>query len=198
MVKQVGNNWQWQYDDVNLDVLNKPNIPLDNVATALTVLHLLEIELTNDKVNQFISHTKVAGRTELFKADCDVILDVAHNPQAARYLASHIMSMTTENKYHQIIGVVGMLADKDIINTLLPMSDVIDDWYIGELSIPRTASSKFITKQLTIASTGTKLVNCFDNIAQAFKMASQNSNENDLIVVFGSFYTVAEIRRLLI
>jgi dihydrofolate synthase/folylpolyglutamate synthase len=96
-----------------------------------------------------------------------------------------------------------MLSDKDISNTLKPMLAIIDDWFIGEVLAPRSASKADIWQQLNKnlgnnLSTNTKLLNCFDNITQAFKMANKNSNETDLIVVFGSFYTVAEIRRLMI
>mgnify|MGYP006079950039 CR=1 FL=1 len=203
IVDTSGAQWSWSYEQLVLDKLNKTNIPQDNVATALMVLHLLGIKLTNKKVNQAIKLTKVAGRTELFKENCDVLLDVAHNPQAARYLAQYIAHLKSKNNYQRVIAVVGMLSDKDISNTLKPMLAIIDDWFIGEVLAPRSASKADIWQQLNKnlgnhLSTNTKLLNCFDNITQAFKMANQNSNETDLIVVFGSFYTVAEIRRLMI
>ncbi|MFB1015909.1 MAG: bifunctional tetrahydrofolate synthase/dihydrofolate synthase [Alteromonadaceae bacterium] len=203
IVDTSGAQWSWSYEQLVLDKLNKTNIPQDNVATALMVLHLLGIKLTNKKVNQAIKLTKVAGRTELFKENCDVLLDVAHNPQASRYLAQYIAHLKSKNNYQRVIAVVGMLSDKDISNTLKPMLAIIDDWFIGEVLAPRSASKADIWQQLNKnlgnnLSTNTKLLNCFDNITQAFKMANKNSNETDLIVVFGSFYTVAEIRRLMI
>ena len=203
IVDTSGAQWSWSYEQLVLDKLNKTNIPQDNVATALMVLHLLGTKLTNKKVNQAIKLTKVAGRTELFKENCDVLLDVAHNPQAARYLAQYIAHLKSKNNYQRVIAVVGMLSDKDISNTLKPMLAIIDDWFIGEVLAPRSASKADIWQQLNKnlgnnLSTNTKLLNCFDNITQAFKMAYKNSNETDLIVVFGSFYTVAEIRRLMI
>ena len=202
IVDTSGAQWSWSYEQLVLDKLNKTNIPQDNVATALMVLHLLGIKLTNKKVNQAIKLTKVAGRTELFKENCDVLLDVAHNPQAARYLAQYIAHLKSKNNYQRVIAV-GMLSDKDVCNTLKPMLAIIDDWFIGEVLAPRSASKADIWQQLNKnlgnnLSTNTKLLNCFDNITQAFKMANKNSNETDLIVVFGSFYTVAEIRRLMI
>jgi dihydrofolate synthase/folylpolyglutamate synthase len=203
MVENFNEQWSWSFENLILDKLDKTNIPQDNVATALMVLQLLEVKLTNDKVNQLIKTTNVAGRTELFKDDCDILLDVAHNPQAARYLAQYLTEIKKKNNYHRVFAVVGMLSDKDVCNTLKPMLTLIDKWFIGEVLAPRSASTEDIYQQLNKylsnnLSTNTKLLNCFDNITQAFKMASQNTNEKDLIVVFGSFYTVAEIRRLLI
>jgi len=191
-------DWQWTFDRLSLKGLDKTNIPQDNVATALSVLQLLNFELNSAKVNQLIKATKVPGRTELFKGECDVLLDVAHNPQAAKYLEQYLIDLIKSNKYQRIYGVVGMLADKDVVNTLSPMVELIDEWYIGCLSVPRAATSELISKQLKEISPESKILNCFDNVGQAFKIASKNVSRNDLIVVFGSFFTVAEIRRLLI
>jgi len=88
-----------------------------------------------------------------------------------------------------------MLADKDITNTLAPLSEVIDDWNVASLAVPRAATSKQMKSELTLI---TNSINCFDNITQAFKMANHKAESTDLILVFGSFYTVAEIRPLLV
>ncbi|NQY88061.1 MAG: bifunctional tetrahydrofolate synthase/dihydrofolate synthase [Colwellia sp.] len=208
----IGQNqglWQWQYTggnstDVNDDTilltdLVSTHIPRDNVATALMVLTQLGVMLATDKVNALIVKTKVAGRTELFinnsVDDCDVMLDVGHNPHAGRYLARKLAQFKQQNKYQRIIAVVAMLADKDICNTLQPFHTVIDDWYIGPLTVPRAASVEVMTAAL---ANFTNSINCFDNVTQAFKIANKKTQSTDLILVFGSFYTVAEIRRLLV
>ncbi len=203
--------WQWCFKQYSLENLNKPHIPKDNVGTALTVLSLLDVELTTEKINQIIEKTRVNGRTELFKrqattilepkeqidgttgscAMADVMLDVGHNPQAARYLAAEVAT----RGYSRILAVVGMLADKDIANTVLPMVELVDEWYLGSLSVPRAATADDIKNSL---SKFEESVNCFDNVTQAFRMACKNADENDLILVFGSFFTVSEIRRLLV
>lgn len=215
--KNIGDNqglWQWQATnfastDVNITEANdetmclknlvNTHIPRDNVATALMVLTQLGVTLTTDKVNALISKTKVAGRTELFINNsvntCDVILDVGHNPHAGRYLAKKLTQLKQHNKYQRIIAVVAMLADKDIKNTLQPFHEVIDDWYVAPLILPRAASVEVMAREL---ANFTKSVNCFDNITQAFKIANEKAQSTDLIIVFGSFYTVAEIRRLLV
>lgn len=192
-------SWLWSYENFTLTNLSITKIPQDNVATALMVLHLLKVELTSDKINKLIHETKVAGRTELIEAQPNILLDVAHNPQAGRYLASYLAKVSKGKKYQKITAVVGMLADKDIVNTLQPMQQLIDHWYVGNADAPRAATAEFIAETLTkTLATDANLINCFDNITQAFKMACHESDENDLVVAFGSFYTVAEIRRLLI
>ena len=216
--------WQLQFIDVdeknqkiecNLHNLITTYIPQDNVVTALMVLKQLGVQLTTNKVNSLISNTQVAGRTELFNlkslqvgkaessdvisntfvAQCDVMLDVGHNPHAGRYLAQKIAQVKAQNQYQRIIAVVAMLADKDIANTLTPFNDVVDEWYLARLTVLRAATAEQMVNEL---SHFTNSINCFDNITQAFKMANLKSESNDLILVFGSFYTVAEIRQLLI
>ncbi|WP_114325304.1 bifunctional tetrahydrofolate synthase/dihydrofolate synthase [Candidatus Colwellia aromaticivorans] len=210
--QNIGKNqglWQWQYTDVNSTGINdetiyfegliSTHIPRDNVATALMVLTQLGVTLTTDKINALIAKTKVAGRTELLinnsVDDSDVMLDVGHNPHAGRYLAKKLVQLKKQNQYQKVIAVVAMLADKDINNTLQPFHDVIDDWYIAQLTVPRAASVEIMTAEL---ASFTNSINCFDNITQAFKIANKKAQSTDLILVFGSFYTVAEIRRLLV
>ena len=88
-----------------------------------------------------------------------------------------------------------MLSDKDITNTLAPFGEIIDEWNLASLAVPRAATSEQMQNELTVF---TNSINCFDNITQAFKMANKNSTAIDLILVFGSFHTVAEVRRLLL
>jgi len=199
-------NWHWYSKnnshnksnnvkgEFHLHNLINPNIPRDNVATALMVLKQLGVELNTSKVNALIEKTKVAGRTELFLGDCDVLLDVGHNPHAGRYLAKKLSELKLQNNYQRIIAVVAMLADKDINNTLAPLANSIDEWYVAPLTASKSASAQLMANTL---KNFTNSINCFDNVTQAFKIASQNAEATDLILVFGSFFTVAEIRRLL-
>jgi len=195
--------WHWQCHEqvmgeqntFQLEQLIPTNIPRDNVVTALMVLKQLGFTLTSEKVNQLIEQTKVAGRTEMFKDTCDVMLDVGHNPHAGRYLAKQLNSLKAQKGYTKVIAITAMLADKDIKNTLLSLAQSVDEWYIAPLEVPRAASTEYMREAV---NEFTPAINCFDNVTQAFKIASQNAKATDLILVFGSFFTVAEIRKLLI
>ncbi|WDE03573.1 bifunctional tetrahydrofolate synthase/dihydrofolate synthase [Thalassomonas viridans] len=190
-----GINWQWRCGQTLLPELKLPSIPQDNVATALMVLALLEVELSGELVNGLIRQTRVPGRTEMFHLQSDIMLDVGHNPQAARYLAGVLAQKRRQENYRRVFAVVGMLADKDISNTLKPLAEDIDAWYLGTLDGPRAAKAQEIARVLPPEQEN---INCFDNVTQAFKMACNNAKATDLILVFGSFFTVAEIRRLLV
>ena len=92
-----------------------------------------------------------------------------------------------------------MLGDKDIKNSLSALSKEVDHWYVGQIIAPRAAESGVMFECLRQQITKpTVSINCFDNVSEAFKIASQQAELNDLIIVFGSFYTVAEIRQLLL
>ncbi len=195
-IEQAGNNaWHWRNGDNEFLALTRCHIPQDNVATGIMVLSVLadklKLLLDSKFLNSIIAQTKVAGRMEKFTRDCDVILDVGHNPQAARYLAAQLQQLN----YPKVHAVLGMLADKDITNTLNPLIEEVEQWYIGTLAVPRGCKAADIVAASQIDSAK---VNCFDNVSQAFKMAQQNANATDVILAFGSFYTVAEIRRLLV
>ena len=189
--------WQWQSKQTQLTQLKTPFIPQDNVATALMVLEKIDIALSSEFVNKIIAITKVPGRTELIHQanHCDVILDVGHNPQATRYLADHLKRLKEQASYENVYAVVAMLADKDISACLLSLKDDVDYWYAGALDVPRAASKETMQKKLAMFTNAT---NCFDNVDQAFKMANMQASSSDLILVFGSFFTVAQIRSQLI
>ena len=188
-------SWSWSSDKNNFSALSTCHIPQDNVVTAIMVLELLadklSLLLTSQFLNQIIAETKVAGRMERFTLDGDIILDVGHNPQAARYLAKKLRELN----YPKVHAVLGMLVDKDISNTVSALLAEVDHWYLGTLDVARGCKAENIAKQMLI---NPSKMNCFDNVSQAFKMAKHNAKATDLVLVFGSFYTVAEIRRLLV
>lgn len=186
----VQNSWSWQYQHLNFCQLPQANIPLDNIATALMVLTLLEINLSHQALASLVSSTKVPGRTELVNAYCKVMLDVGHNPLAARYLAEQVQFISA-NKVH---AVVGMLADKDILNTLKPLSEIVDCWYLASLDVPRGAKSEVLQSHLNQLTNEAKKLLTFDNAIDGYKMAISDADESDLILVFGSFFTVAQVK----
>ena len=190
-------SWCWQSTKTQLTGLMSTFIPQDNVSTALMVLAQLNIPLTTEYVNDVISITKVAGRTELIeqKSQCDVILDVGHNPQATRYLSDYISQLKQQGKYLKVYAVVAMLGDKDISASLLSLKDEIDYWYTGPLNVPRAASLATMKNAISPLSDE---INGFDNVNEAFDMANIQASCSDLVLVFGSFFTVAQIRPQLV
>ncbi len=194
-IAQTDMQWSWHQANQQFTELPLANIPKDNIASGLMVLSLLcqrlDVSFAQQDIVDNIKQTRVTGRTERFTDGCQVILDVGHNPLAARYL----VEVLAECNCNRVFAVVGMLADKDIANTLAPLKQHVNHWYLANLPTERGAAAEIL--QLNLANTDVPTF-CFDNVTDAYKMANHQSNENDLILVFGSFYTVAEVRQLLV
>ena len=126
--------------------------------------------------------------------DNRIILDVAHNPAAACFLAKQLAQCKFTGKIHAILG---MLKDKDIAGTIKPMLDLIDTWYLADLHVPRGASAEDLSNVLkkfpACAGNDGEQLQTFTSVSDAYVKAVANCTQNDKIIVFGSFYTVAEI-----
>jgi dihydrofolate synthase/folylpolyglutamate synthase len=175
----------WHNDLYHLAQLPAPFIPAQNASTALQVLSLLGIQLNQDLVKQLFKNTRLHGRRQIIQQQPTIMLDVAHNPHATRLLAKEIAELDCR----RVIAVVGMLADKDISQSLAPLMTVVDYWYCGSLSVPRGAPAQ---KLVSVLSEAKKVLE-FESVSAAFIAACKKAQKDDFILVFGSFYSVAEV-----
>ena len=116
-----------------------------------------------------------------------VIVDVAHNPHSAAYLASQLRQIPGKGKRR---AVVGMLKDKDMAGSLAELDGLISEWYLASLTGPRAASAEQLAAELGEGK-GPAL-RC-DDVSTAYQAALAASSPDDMVIVFGSFYTVADI-----
>lgn len=120
-----------------------------------------------------------------------VVLDVAHNPQAVAGLVDNLRDM---GFFARTIAVVGMLADKDIAGSLAPLAGKVDVWLLADLDLARGAPASHLADVVIGAALGGQ-VECLGSPSLAFERSAKLAGENDRIVVFGSFYTVAAVMR---
>ncbi|WP_283131243.1 bifunctional tetrahydrofolate synthase/dihydrofolate synthase [Enterovibrio norvegicus] len=189
--QKEGDVWHWQCGAFDLRDLPVPNLPLPNAATALMALGLSELSVTDEHIVEGLASVKLAGRMEHASESPLVLLDVAHNPHSAAYLATQLAELKkgSDVKVH---AVVAMLHDKDITATLEEMKAVVDVWYPASLTGPRAASASQLAEHLP------EQITCFDSPTAAFESAKAALNGvSDMVIVFGSFYTVGEIADLL-
>lgn len=159
-----------------------------NAAGVLMVLKLLKFPVSEAAIVQGLTTATLAGRFQILPGPITRILDVAHNPLGARKLAALLAEQTCKAKTHALIG---MLKDKDIVQVLKILIDYIDEWHVTDLKAERAASSEFIAEQLT--NLGVSAIKKYSSVDMAYKQILSNANEGDRIIVFGSFYTVAEV-----
>lgn len=153
------------------------------------IITLLNLELEDETFHTLVKNTQVTGRLMHRQSDrCRLLFDVAHNPQATTRLANNLTSKK------KVKAVVGMLEDKRHVQSLQPLLTIVDHWY---LSAPQN-SRALPAKQLhaIVQSITSAPAVYYDDLAQAFNAAYEDASREDLIVVFGSCYTVAECLQL--
>lgn len=178
-----GDGWYWQSADGARMTLPLPNVPLPNAATALAALHQGPINVPLAAIEQGLRRAALPGRFQTVSEQPTLILDVAHNPHAAAYLAGRLAQLP---KTAKVRAVIGMLADKDIPGTLAHLTPVVDEWYCAPLEGPRGASAELIAVHL-------ERCRSFDDVATAWHQAMQDAETQDTVVVCGSFHTVAHV-----
>jgi dihydrofolate synthase/folylpolyglutamate synthase len=157
---------------------------LRNAAAALCALDALELPIAMQDVRRGLAEVELPGRFQALPGRPQVILDVAHNPQAARTLADNLAD---SGFAPETIAVCGMLRDKDIAAVLRELAPRITRWHVASLDAPRGASAAQIASHLE------GNVHQFDSPASAFRAARAIAGDGDKIVVFGSFLTVADV-----
>ena len=166
---------------------------LANAAAALATLdaakHLLPVDMQS--IRRGLIEIELPGRFQLVPGKPAIVLDVAHNPQAVGVLAGNLGDTGFFEKTH---AVVGMLGDKDIAGALGALKGRITHWYCASIDAPRGAPAETLA---AVARTLGGAVDCFDDVAGAFAAARNAAGENDRILAFGSFYTVAAAMRAL-
>ncbi|HKW36793.1 MAG TPA: bifunctional tetrahydrofolate synthase/dihydrofolate synthase [Burkholderiales bacterium] len=166
---------------------------LANAAAALAALEELRprLPVAMQDVRTGLARVELPGRFQVLPGRPAVILDVAHNPQAARVLADNLGAM---GFYPETYAVFGMLQDKDIEGVCRALKDRFSAWFAADLAVPRGAKASTLAEALGRAGAGGKVA-CFGNPLDAYVAARKRAGENDRIVVFGSFHTVAEVLR---
>lgn len=182
--------WSWRSGNLSFTDQPLPQLPLPSMAAALQVVTNLGIAIT-DASFKSLADVTIPGRfQQSVWRNRAVILDVAHNPAATALLAKKLTHWRSTHSDGRIYAVVAMMADKDREQSLLNLVDLVDHWSLAELSNnPRAASPLQLGSDLNalggeIFYSG-DVASCLGNIHSA-------TEEQDLILVFGSFFTVAE------
>jgi len=165
---------------------------LANAATALAATDALRgrLPVSAGAVRDGLVGVELAGRFQVLPGRPTIVLDVAHNPQAARALAATLGDMGFHPRTH---AVFAMLADKDIDGVVAAVAPRVDDWFVAPLPGPRGASAVRIAQAIEDAGVSAQSIHAFGDVQQAFAAAQERANEADRIAAFGSFLTVAAV-----
>lgn len=182
LIKQSAKNY------VNLPI---PNVPLANAATALAALSYSALNVDETAIITGLQQAQLLGRFQIIQDKPRVIIDVGHNPHAAQYLNRRLAQMiATQGLTGKLRIIIGMLKDKDIAATLAELQ--ADVWYCASLYGERGTKSQILAQYLSQQND----VQQFDSVKDAWLKALDDAAPNDIIVVCGSFLTVAEVLSL--
>lgn len=167
-------------------VRERPRVAADNAAAALQAFAMIEPDFDPEAVIEACRCATVPGRLERIESrDRHWILDVAHNPHAARFLRENIDAPVA-------CAILGMLEDKDHAGVVDAVSDLVDRWVLTDNSMPRGLSARELAERLPVRRV------LRPRIRDAIARALSTTESNDVILVLGSFDTVARARQELI
>ena len=179
-------NWSLLNKKLNLTALPYPALVGDkqvqNAAAAINAL--IELDLVNiEAIKKGLQQVQLAGRFQIINTyKVPLILDVAHNPQAADCLAKNLAKRPIKG---QRIAVFAMLADKEVNSIVKILAPWIDHWYLAGLQVERGLSVNALAKKMPYTLK-------FKTVETALKQGFKGAQKDDEILVFGSFYTVSQ------
>ncbi len=165
---------------------------LNNASAVLAALDALKEKLpvSMEAVRRGLVEVMLSARFQMVPGKPTLILDVAHNPHAARSLAQNLAALPPCPKTY---AVCAMLKDKDMVGVIAALKPQVDVWLVAGIAAPRGASADELGQVVQDAQVGEVL--CFATVTEALHDAYNRAGENDRILAFGSFYTVAEVMR---
>lgn len=184
-----GQDWLFASSGTTLK-LPMGSLALENIATAVAAILSSEVHVTQAAITQGIQQAYLQGRFEIRQIQGKtVIFDAGHNPHGVEFLLKQLRKFLEYHKqYTEVISVFSMLADKDINSVVNLLKDTISTWKIAPLIAPRAAE----IAQLDDALQG-ETVQHFKSVQLAFKSALNETKNNQLILVCGSFHTLEAV-----
>lgn len=186
--------WSWWSARQKLMDLPVPSIELQNAATVLKAIELLseQLNISRAAIEQGLKQVNLLGRFQnIVNKGVQTILDVAHNPAAAEWLANKLQETPCTGR---TLAVIAMLSDKDQLGMVTHLLPQIAVWHTAGLTVPRGGFAVSLAKHLRLL--GALEVYEHATVALAYRTAQAEARAGDRIIVFGSFYTVAEVLQL--
>ncbi|WP_109514065.1 bifunctional tetrahydrofolate synthase/dihydrofolate synthase [Pseudomonas ovata] len=188
--------WHWQGRDraghpLELREVPLLDLPMENAALALQAYAQLDLPWQADVLRQALRDARIVGRLDRRVVrwqgkPLTLLLDVGHNPHAARFLAQRMAQRPLSAGR---LAVFGLLSDKDLEGVVGELQGSIRHWAVAPLPTPRTRP--VVQLQSTLQNLGAN-VTSYQDVAQALQAQCVQATADDEILVFGSFYCVSE------
>ena len=190
-------SWQWREVGFSMQlpmpVMDAP-VQLRNAACAIAALRALDADIDEHAYAKGVAQAQIAGRLQRFdQAGVEIVVDVGHNPQAARALAAWLRAAPPR----RTIAVYAALADKDAAGVVSALAGQIDGWHLAGLpdAGPRAQDAASLCQRL--AETPVSVASTHPDTAAALDAALQAAAPDGRVLVFGSFHVAAQALRWL-
>ena len=190
LIEKQENSWRWREPGYEIQLpmpsLAAP-VQIENAATAIAALRALSDEINDAAIIEGVRNARVPGRLQKISVEPDIVLDVAHNPQAAKQLSQWLLEHPKTT-----YAVFAALADKDIEAIISLLQPQIKHWFLAGIDDagPRNLTAAQLETRVKDQITE-PVLSCHGNIAQAMQAALQRATADERVLVFGSFHTVA-------
>ena len=172
-------HWSYQGDYIQYNALPLPCLAVQNAATVLTALTCLvdKLPISPEAVAAGLQAVRLPARCQSVRvAGINHHIDVAHNPAASTHFARYLAIQPDTGRTW---AVVGMLADKDLPNTLLPIKNGIhpfknniDHWCLGGLDKVTSRGATAGHLEQAARQIGISQLSCFETVVQAYNFVT--------------------------
>jgi len=191
--EKKGEHWRWWAGDKQRDALLMPAVrgecQLQNAAAVLQVIDLASkwLPASQAAVREGLANVTVPGRFQVIPGPVPIVLDVAHNPQSAQALSKTLHDWGMPGR---TMAIVAMMADKEIDAIVAALLPEVDEWCVTSIDIARAASAELVVESLE--RVGAAEITVRSSVVESLDYVMAKAQEHDRVIVFGSFYTVAE------
>ncbi len=182
--------------DLDIDFVDKPQVALRNVALAVACVQKLTRAPSSAELNQACREVRHPGRFEIFTFhDRPLVLDLAHNPPSARFLRQQLQARWPGRR---LVACCGFLEDKDVSGIVQELAADVAHWVFGSTTGSRGLAARDAAERAQAAQPGQSLDHSLASDAKtALEKARAATGKADIIVAFGSFLQVQQVRELL-
>lgn len=191
--------WRWRAVDEAYD-LPRPSLAapsqVRNAAVAIAALRASPLEIDERALREGVADARLPGRLQRFVRDgVEYVVDVAHNPQAARELAAWLARTPCEGRTHALFAALG---DKDTAGIVAALAPVVDAWHVAGLPGHGARALDVDAFLQRLHGTAAAGATAWQDVASALAGIRAVAVTGDRVIVFGSFHTAADALRWLV
>jgi dihydrofolate synthase/folylpolyglutamate synthase len=197
-IQKEANQFSWAGVEHTIKAIKIPEHwaqgEINNLATSLAAIESYNSSLlpTTEMLNNILKDFFIPGRFELIKSGTNWVLDVAHNPAAAKNFRERLSTLNIKQNNTMIFS---MMKDKNLDLFINVFKDIISDWIVCKMNTERSYTTLELEKKL--AGLGVDNIKVMESTEEAFKYVENLEPISDNIIVSGSFELVGPAKQYL-